>query len=137
MIIRRKIFSEDGSHKIDLKDIKSRRGYGRSAGIGFLTSPYGMGGISGAVGTHFGKEHANKLDKEGLSDEEIEKKSAKRGAIVGGIGGLAASALTGDFALAPISAAGSALGSYLGTKKNTRMRLAERKRLEDSVGSEE
>ena len=93
--------SEKKEDKVLLEDVDSHRGLGRSLVFG---------GTPGAVGGYVGKKHADKLDREGKSDEEIKnettKKAAKTGALTGG------------------------LGAGLGANKNTRVRLEKRAKIQ-------
>lgn len=111
-----------------LKDVESHRGLGRS---------YLLGGLNGALGGYVGKKHADTLDAEGASDEEILRGSKKRGALAGaaigaGLGVVNAASLAKfnkplAVGAAIGSAATGALGGYLGAGKNTRTRLDKRK----------
>lgn len=113
---------------VALKDVKSHRGLGRS---------YLLGGLNGALGGYVGKKHADTLDAEGASDEEILRGSKKRGALAGaaigaGLGAVNAASLAKFNKPLAIGAAiggtaAGALGGYLGADKNTRTRLSKRK----------
>lgn len=115
------------SKRIYLDDdmVNSHRGLGRAAGIGFL----GMNPIGGAIGGYVGKKHAETLDREGKSDEEILKGAGKWAAATGAsIGGLKGMLAGGPVAGAYMGGV-TGLGSYLGARKNTEVRLALRNEL--------
>lgn len=147
IILRSKLFSEKEVHKVRLSDVKSHRGLGRS---------YFVGSLPGAVGGYKGKKLADKLDEEGLSDEEIleqsKKKASRTGAAVGGAIGAASGISNGYLVgrriggkkgaaigtavgagIAATSAGLGALGGRLGASKNTRTRLEKRRKLEENL----
>lgn len=142
MICRLKLFRErsDNREKKEkrtaLRDIESRRGYGRS----FLLS---AGRPSALVGTYVGSRRADELDRQGKSDREIIRGAGDRAALVGaGLGtGLGAGtaafyaskrglrfgeASRGIASAAAIGGALAGLGSYFGARKNTNERLKQR-----------
>lgn len=144
MIVKRiKFYSEEEEKKgrTKLKDVKSHRGLGRS----FL-----IGQTPAALGGYIGKKAANKADAEGKTDEEIKKiatkKATKAGALIGGLTAASTTAIT-DPMLKKLGytklgrgamAAGiigsnvglAALGARLGAKKNTKVRLDKRKKMD-------
>ena len=126
-----RIFSKKNKKKrerVDLEDVESHRGLGRSLLIG---------GLPGAVGAYTGKDAANKAAKEGKSDEEVVKAASKRGRNVGAALGAAGTLAAipslkylpkkKAIALGALAAAGNvgagALAGHLGAKKNTEDRL--------------
>lgn len=142
MICRLKLFRErsDNREKKEnrtaLRDIESKRGYGRA----FLLS---LGRPSALAGTYVGSRRADELDRQGKSDREILRGAGERAALVGaGLGtGLGAalgayrankrglrigeaSKVIGAHALA--GGAFGSIGSYFGAKKNTKERLNQR-----------
>lgn len=143
MICRLKLFRERSDNRekkkekrTALRDIESRRGYGRS----FLLS---AGRPSALVGTYVGSRRADELDRQGKSDREILRGASDRAALVGsGLGaGLGAGtaalyatkrglrfgeAARGIASTAAIGGALAGLGSYFGAKKNTKERLNQR-----------
>lgn len=144
MIVKRiKLYSEEEEKKgrTKLKDVKSHRGLGRSLLI--AQTPAALGG-------YIGKKAANKADAEGKTDEEIKKiatkKATKAGALIGGL--TAASTIAAcdprlkkkgynkklRAAIAATTAANTvglgALGARLGAKKNTKVRLDKRKKMD-------
>lgn len=144
MIVKRiKFYSEEEEKKgrTKLKDVKSHRGLGRS----FL-----IGQTPAALGGYVGKKAADKADAEDKSDEEIKKaaikKATKTGALIGGLSAIGTTAIT-DPMLKKLGytklgrgavAAGTigsnvglaALGARLGAKKNTKVRLDKRKKMD-------
>lgn len=149
------LFSENKKEKSDKKRrihldddaVNSYRGIGRAALLG---GPYGL------VGGYAGKKYANRLDREGKTDDEIKRGATKRGAIVGAGTGAALGGLTGlgigmlanknlkdlgisgmfkkslaATALGRAAVAGGfgALGGALGAKKNTEERIRNRQAL--------
>lgn len=143
MICRLKLFRERSDNRekkkekrTALRDIESRRGYGRS----LLLS---LGRPSALVGTYVGSRRADELDRQGKSDREIIRGAGDRAALVGGLAGTGlgaalgayrankrglrigeASKVIGTHALAGGALAG--LGSYFGARKNTDERLKQR-----------
>ena len=117
--------------RIELRNIKSHRGLGRSLIMG------------GAIPAYLGKKKAESLDDEGASDAEIIDKSAKHaakaGAALGALGtvaGTIAGGVNGGVRGALNGAAGglgagslATVGAYLGARKNAEVRVAKRKKM--------
>lgn len=140
MICRLKLFRERSDNRekkkekrTALRDIESRRGYGRSLLLSY----------TGPVGTYVGSRRADELDRQGKSDREILRGASDRAALVGGLAGTGlgaaigayrankrglrigeASKVIGTHALA--SGAFGTLGGYFGARKNTKERLDKR-----------
>ena len=124
---------------VDVKDVNSHRGLGRSILVG---------GLPGAIAAGLTKDDVNKAYKEGMSDEEIVelagKKGAKKGAIAGALISTTAAPYIARLAkvnpkLAVATGLGTvagnaslgAAGAYLGARKNAKTRL-QKKRLLDA-----
>lgn len=125
------LFSERKEKRVKLSNIESHRGLGRSLALG---------GFGGAVGGYLGKREADKLDRQGKSDEEIiegaSEKGGKIGAIAGALqNGAISAAANRSLGMGLVGAAsgavGGGLGGYLGARKNTKKRLSERRRLRE------
>lgn len=132
-----KMFSEKKRNRnnVALEDVDSHRGLGRSVVVPTLLTGI-PSGVGGAVGGYVAKRHAEKLDREGHSDEKILKGAKRRGGEAGAIGGAALGLGAGlafkKAGLNPaiptiVGAAGGALGGYLGAGKNTKDRLMKRR----------
>lgn len=175
MYIRRKVFSTDRYENstvdviprdVYLEDIDSFRGLGRSMTVGRLSSAVGgisgvTGGVSsGILGIYAGKKVADKLDKQGKSDNKILSRATQAGSAAGlGTGVLlitndaAKKLLKKDLKLGVNKETAKAIGNqlkkqkvrsglalggmtfagYLGSKQNTESRLKKRKDLEDRI----
>lgn len=173
MIIKRARFFSDSDEKKDsekkterkhyLDEGESRhRGMGRAAisagllgNIGWESGHNqainsGIAAASALAGGYAGKKKAEKLDREGKSDEEILKGASRHGALVGGASGAGLGTIVGainshrggknwkqvlgDAAFTGgIKGASGAVGGYLGARKNTKVRLQDREKkdLED------
>ena len=88
ILLRDKNFSKD-EKKVSLKDVKSNRGFVRTA----ITSKASFG--AAYLGRKAGKKAADKADEEGARDIEIIDRAKKAGRNVGALSGGAIAAVTG------------------------------------------
>lgn len=88
ILLRDKSFSEN-KKKVSLKDVKSNRGFVRTA----ITSKASFGGAY--FGRKAGKKAADKADEEGARDIEVIDRAKKAGRNAGALGGGAIAAVTG------------------------------------------
>ena len=112
------------SEKVNLEDVESHRGLKRA----IITAPITAGGS--LIGGYLSKRAADKLDKEGASDEKIIRGARKRGLEAGAIsgavvGGVASIKGKSALPLVVLPALG-ALGGSSAAGVNVRDRIAKR-----------
>ena len=116
-------FGEKKGKKVNLEEVESHKGLKRAI---ITAIPTGGGSLSGG---YLSKSEADKLDKEGASDEEIIRKAKKHGLKVGAITGTAVGGLTSIYSkntLPLIAIPLGALGGRNAAGVNVKDRLAKR-----------